>query len=151
MKPAAAFLFFLLFLAGFALVNLRSMQSESERLVEAPADLLGPEWRPTHLGEMRMDAESPAFLLFAEGGDLSGNAGCNGLFGTWTLSSGQLIIGQVGATRMACPEPANSLEIAFLEQLEAVRSATRTRNRLVLHDESASAVLRFVATEETGQ
>lgn len=143
MKPAAAFLFFLLFLAGIALVNLRSMRPEGDMPVRDPTQLIGPAWRSTHLGEMRMAADSPAFIQFDADGRVSGNAGCNRFFGDWKLSAGILEFGQLGMTRMGCPEPANSLEIAFLEQLGQVRSAVRAGNRLGMADEAGRTVMQF--------
>ena len=143
MRPAAAFLFFLLFLAGIALVNLRSMQGNTESPVLEPSQLVGPNWRSTHLGEMRMDADTTAFIRFDSDGTVSGNAGCNRFFGNWELSAGVLELGQLGTTRMACPESANSLEIAFLEQIETVRSAARAETRLLLKDADSQPVMRF--------
>ena len=143
MRPAAAFLFFLLFLAGIALVNLRSIQPDPESPVLEPSQLIGPIWRSTHLGEMRMDDDTAAFIQFGGDGEISGNAGCNRFFGNWGLSAGILELGQLGVTRMACPEPANSLEIAFLEQIGTVRSAARAGNKLVLRDQAGQPVMRF--------
>lgn len=143
MRPAAAFLFFLLFLAGIALVNLRSMQPEAESPVLEPAQLIGPIWRSTYLGEMRMDANTPAFIQFGADGNVSGNAGCNRILGSWELSAGVLTIGELGVTRMACPEPANSLEIAFLEQVATIHSAARTGRRLALKNQAGVPVMRF--------
>ena len=143
MKPAAAFLFFLLFLAGIALVNLRSMQPDPQSTVPEQAQLAGTTWRSTHLGEMRMDEDTPAFIHFGSDGTLSGNAGCNRFSGSWVLAAAALDLGELGVTRTACPEPANSLEIAFLEQIATVRSAARSETRLVLRNEAGQPVMRF--------
>jgi len=143
MKPAAAFLFFVLFLAGIALVNLRSMRPPADTPVMTADELIGPSWRGTYLGEMPMDADSPVFIRFSDANQVAGNAGCNRFSGSWDLAEGRLSIAMLAVTRMACPEPANSLEIAFLTQLDTVRSASRAGDRLVLQNGSAQAVLQF--------
>ena len=150
MRPAAAFLFFLLFLAGIALVNLRSMQPAAESPVLEPSQLIGPTWRSTHLGEMRMDTDTRAHIFFGNDGSVSGNAGCNRFAGNWELSGGILDLGQLGVTRMGCPEPARSLETAFLEHVATVKSATRTGNRLVLKNEAGQPVMRFRGVGQPG-
>jgi heat shock protein HslJ len=52
-----------------------------------------------------------------ESGRLTGFAGCNNFSGSYTLDGGQLKIGPVASTQMACPEPGSSIETAFHKAL----------------------------------
>ena len=55
----------------------------------------------------------------------------------------------VGATRMACGEPADSFEISYLEALQNVRGADRADERLVLRDAAGEALVRFTSIERS--
>ena len=77
---------------------------------------------------------------------VAGNAGCNRFFCTASVGE-SFSLGGVGATRRACPEPANSLEFSFLEALGQVVFAARVDDRLAFKDEAGVNVLRFVAVD----
>ena len=53
-------------------------------------------------GDVRADDASAPFLVFDEGGRVSGSGGCNRLAGTYTASGEQLAFGPLATTRMAC-------------------------------------------------
>lgn len=153
MKATIGFIFFMLFLAGIALVNLRGMKDRGDAAVTSASQLTGITWRPVAIGEMRLADDNGMYLEFDADGKVHGNAGCNRFFGEYTLNQGKLIFGPLGATRMACPEPANSFELSFLDALATVVGASRVEQRLALHNEQGHAVTRFVATigNETNQ
>lgn len=74
----------------------------------------------------KWDLEEPApaqpeVTLRYEGDRFVGNAGCNQYFAPATSEGepGSLTVGAAGVTRMACPEPAMSIETRFLKQLAA--------------------------------
>ncbi len=150
MKGIIAFLFFMLFLAGIAFVNLRGMQDKTDTLVTSAEQLVVRAWRPTHFGETVVDEETSAFLQFNYDGSLTGHGGCNRVFGSYELNDSKLVFGMIGSTRMACPEPINSLEIAFIEALGNTSSALRVDNRLVLKDDQDRTILRFIAIDRVG-
>ena len=150
MKASAAFIFFLLFLAGLAFVNLYDMRGDADSIVSTPEQLAGVGWRPVRLGEMAVGDDTPMFLQFGEDGRIIGHGGCNRLFGNYRFEDGQLIFGMVGATRMACGDPADSFEIAFLEALDNTRSGARVENRLALRDAEGHTLVRFVAADRVG-
>lgn len=86
------------------------------------ADLDGSEWQ---LREVR--AAQPLNLqdvrITATFGDqrIAGHAGCNRYFADLTDDGrGQVAVGPVGATRMACPEPQMSIEQSYLGLLAQV-------------------------------
>lgn len=61
---------------------------------------------------------SSAFLIFdAKTNKLSGNSGCNNLFGNFKIEKTAISFGQIGMTRMACDETRNKLESEFAKTL----------------------------------
>ena len=147
MKGTIAFIFFMLFLAGIAFVNLRGMQGDAESIISTADQLTDVAWRPIRLGEMAIEEDTPMFLQFDPDGRIGGHAGCNRFFGGYRFDEGQLIFGMVGSTRMACGEPADSLEIAFLEALDNTRGGVRVDERLALRDANGQTLVRFLATD----
>ena len=57
----------------------------------------------------------------------------------------------VGSTRMACGEPADSFEIAFLEALDNTRGGSRVDDRLALRDANGQTLVRFLAIDRVGE
>ena len=147
MKGAIAFIFFMLFLAGIAFVNLRDIGGGAGMPVTTPEELTDVAWRPTRLGEMAIEEDTKIYLQFDNDGRIGGHAGCNRYFGGYRFDADSLIFGMVGATRMACGEPADSFEISFLEALQNTRGAIRSEDRLALQDASGETLVRFVAIE----
>jgi len=145
MKGLAAFMFFLLFLAGLALVNLRGMQEKRLEVVSSMGDIAESAWRPTHLGDMPLDENTSMFVQFNADGSVVGFAGCNQFFGQYEVEPETIKIGALGSTRKACPEPINSLEYSFLEALQASVAAIRADNQLELRDANSASLCRFVA------
>ena len=145
MKSAIGFIFFMLFLAGVAFVNLRGMQGDAGPSVSGPDRLIDAGWRPTHLGEMTLADETEMFLQFDAGGEFAGHGGCNRLFGSYGFDEGTIAIGPVGATRMACGSAIDALEITYLEALENTSRVLRVDNRLALRDANDVTLLRFIA------
>jgi heat shock protein HslJ len=86
----------------------------------APVQLEGATWRLQELpgassaGLAKLDR--PVTVRF-ESGRLSGFAGCNSFTGGYKSEGGQLKIGPVASTQMACPEPGSSIETAFHKAL----------------------------------
>jgi heat shock protein HslJ len=148
MKGAFAFIFFMLFLAGIAFVNLKGAQEQPDASAATPADISMPAWRPTHLGEMRLEDNNEMFVQFEEGGQLRGHAGCNRFSGSFELKDGSLQVGPLRSTRMACPEPAMSFEMSFMEALQAPTNASIVGNKLVLRTASDAIAIRFTAIDQ---
>lgn len=88
-------------------------------------------------------------ISFAADGKLSGQAPCNGYFGSYSGQLPALGIGALGATKMACPELA--AESALLAALQATQSAEVSEGHLFLIG-AEGLVLEFVrdpATDDT--
>lgn len=114
------------------------------------ADLEGREWKLTELG--RDDAvpdEVEITLRFAEG-RAAGRGGCNRYSaGVTGKAPGELEIGPIAATKMACPGPAGILERRFFEALSGASSYSFLAGRLVLSCNTKDGMVALVFTEST--
>ena len=118
MKAMMGFAFFLLFLAGIALVMLQGREMARQNMPGGGASMTGIEWRPTLLGADEIATDSGMFVLFAVDGSINGNGGCNNFFGSLETSNGDLSVGELGSTRMACPPEIMDREMAFMNALQ---------------------------------
>jgi len=144
MKAMIGFLFFMLFLGGLAFVNLKSSQDTENARVTSFPELTDVAWKLTHLGEMVMEKDTDIYIQFQMDGQFGGNTGCNRFFGNAEFTEA-LSFGGIGATRRACPEPANSYEYSFLEALGNTTAALRVDDRLAFRNANDQSVLRFAA------
>jgi len=96
--------------------------------------LLNEEWllREWQVGE-RAPAR-PEVTLIYQNGQFGGASGCNRYFATITEGDGpgDLSVGAVGATRMACPEAETAIEARYLDQLGEVAKFGFLLGRLAL-------------------
>ena len=84
-------------------------------------------------------------LLAFEGGNLTGNAGCNTFNSTYTVTGDVIEIGPIMSTKMACEEPMSSVEGAYLAALESVdRIAILDDGKLQLWDDGGKTTLAFL-------
>ena len=142
------FLFFMLFLAGFALVMLQGRQTTES--VEPPrvydiADLYDRRWRPTSIDGDAVPEDTDMFFRVAPDGEVDGFAGCNSFFGTMEEADGGYKMGPFGATRKACDQPIMSREFALLRVLELSRTFNATPDDLEIVDETGAVLGTFVA------
>lgn len=119
MSRALAFLFFMLFLAGFALVMLKNMRSTGvsgpdSTIEQAASTLTGGDWS---IKTTRQGKHKTVFVRFLVDGGISGFAGCNSFFGAYVATDTVLEIGQLGATRKACPAGVMRTENRFMQAL----------------------------------
>jgi putative lipoprotein len=96
------------------------------------AALVGPTWRLTALEGQAVLAGSKVTALFTSDARVSGSAGCNGYFGRAEAASGQLSVGPLGSTLMACANDVLSQETRYLAALQAASSYTRSGDELRL-------------------
>ena len=84
-------------------------------------------------------------LLAFEGGNLTGNAGCNTFSSTYTVTGDVIEIGPVMSTKMACEEPMASVEAAYLAALESIdKVAILDDGKLQLWDDGGKTTLAFL-------
>jgi len=111
----------------------------------APAPLEGTVWRLEEItGPQSTSAAGltrPATVRF-ESGRLSGYSGCNNFSGSYRVEGGQLTVGPVASTQMACPEPGSSVEQAFHKALTGTLQYSVAGDALTLTSASG-ATLRF--------
>ncbi|HSG81387.1 MAG TPA: META domain-containing protein, partial [Gemmatimonadota bacterium] len=96
-------------------------------------DLEGVEWVLTHLTWSEPAPEQLEITIEITEGQISGSAGCNRYFGDLEESSpGQVSIGALGSTRMACPGDVMELETRYLTALANVQSYSFLAGQLAL-------------------
>ena len=132
MKAMMGFGFFLLFLAGIALVMLQGRDMARQNMPAGGAAMTGIEWRPTLLGADQIAADSGLSVLFAIDGSIKGNGGCNKFFGSLQTTDDGLSVGELGATRMACPPEIMDREMAFMKALQETTQFEMGENSLQL-------------------
>ena len=148
MKAIVGFGFFLLFLAGIALVTLQGRQMAQQNVLGGGAALTGINWRPITLGNEAIPEDSGIFVSFAVDGGIKGRGGCNNFFGSLEQTESGIQIGPLGVTRMACPPPIMNRETAFLEALQKTRDFQANDESMRLLDDEGNVLAEFVAGTE---
>jgi heat shock protein HslJ len=83
--------------------------------------------------------------LAFEGGNITGNAGCNTFSRTYTVTGDTIEIGPLMSTKMACEEPMASVEAAYLGALDTVNKvAILDDGKLQLWDDGGKTTLAFL-------
>jgi len=96
-------------------------------------DLSGVEWVLTHLSRNEPAPESSSITMVFEGGRISGSGGCNRYFAELTEASpGDIAIGEIGSTMMACPDEVMQLEARYLTVVGEVAGYSFLAGKLVL-------------------
>ena len=97
----------------------------------------------------------PEVTLAVKDGTFVGGSGCNRYFAAGKLGAmpGDVTVGAVGATRMACPEEQMAVESRFLKQLSAVRKFGFRVGQLALSYEvdGVWGVMLFDAQQPSGR
>jgi heat shock protein HslJ len=97
----------------------------------SPADLAGA-WRLVQIGTQAIPEQVVVTAEFTPG-RIAGRGGCNRYFGAIAGSgANDLRIGPLGATQMACSEPAGSTETRFLSAMGRVTGIRFMLGRLAL-------------------
>jgi heat shock protein HslJ len=81
---------------------------------------IGRDWAVTDIAGMVVPDDIDVSLRFDRAGRVAGAAGCNRWFASYDLTGEGLMIGQAGATMMACADGQMAIERAFLDALEQV-------------------------------
>ena len=98
----------------------------------AEPQLEGTRWRLVSFGYLRM-AVPDNIWIWLKGGRFEGNAGCNGLGGTYERQGSLIRFRQGPSTMRACPEM--GMETRFRRRLEEVESWEIEKGRLLLKRE----------------
>jgi heat shock protein HslJ len=129
----------------------------SEEVARAAAvPLTGTSWRLTQIGDQLVDnppGDAAAHIQLQAGNSrVTGFAGCNRMFGGYSLDGESLKFGQVGATKMACLEEGRmELESSFFDTLSRVARWKITNSTLELLDDSGRSLATFAAVPAAAQ
>lgn len=135
MKAIMGFGFFLLFLAGIALVMIQGKELARQNMPGGGASITGTTWRPTVVGAQEMPADSGLYVRFEVDGNIKGHGGCNAFFGSLKKTKDGIAVGELGSSRMACPETVMNRESAFMQALQnTVRFETGDKRLQLLGD-----------------
>jgi heat shock protein HslJ/uncharacterized membrane protein len=107
------------------------------------ATLEGVNWRLSALPGQAVPAGNGAPTARFERGRVSGFSGCNRFMGNYTVDRDRLTIGALAGSMMACPEPAMTLEKAFLAALSGAQAASVTGDRLSLTPAAGGQAVQF--------
>jgi heat shock protein HslJ len=147
MKASAGFGFFLLFLAGFALVTLKVMRDRAANAIPTVAELSASAWRPSHIGEMAVDDDSAMFVQFGADGRLTGHGGCNNFFSRYQLDDNKIHVEPIGVSRKACAPAIMSIELSFVQALQLATTVAGVDKRMAMRNDRGQATVRFDAID----
>jgi heat shock protein HslJ len=112
-------------------------------------DLDSKRWELTEINGRRVSSSKAFFELNSAQDRLSGNAGCNRMFGAVSVSGRNIDFGNLGTTKMFCSESGvMKLEADFTRALERVTRFEKTGNNLSLYARNR-LVLKFKGTAKT--
>jgi heat shock protein HslJ len=147
MKGILGFAFFLLFLAGITLVMMQGKEMARQNMPGGGVGMTGVTWRPTIVGAEELPADSGMFVQFAVDGSINGNGGCNSFFGSLQKANDGIVVGELGTSRMACPEKIMDREVAFMQALQNAVVFETGSDRLQLVD-NAGVMLADLVKED---
>ena len=117
--------------------------------------LAGTKWKVasyrTELGDVVTPlANTTLTAVFGEDGQVTGNAGCNSYFSSYTTDGSLISIGPVGSTRMYCemPEGVMEQEREYMGALGRAASYELPGAEMTLYGEDGMWIVRF---EQTGR
>lgn len=133
--------------------TLVSITSKTPIAQSGATQLEGPEWVLLSYinGEGEMTEALPGVKTTAhfQNGELNGNAGCNGYFGSYETEDLQISFGPLASTEMYCVNPAGVMdqETAYLQALERVESYSIQGNQLLFLNGSGESLLTYAIAE----
>jgi putative lipoprotein len=143
MKAMMGFAFFLLFLAGIALVMLQGRQMV--QVGGSGAELTDITWQPTMVGEETIPDDSGMYIRFEVDGSIQGHGGCNKFFGSLEKTDSGIGVGPLGGTRMACPKDIMDRETDFMAAVGKTADFQSSKDKMSLMDKDNGVLARFVA------
>ena len=144
MKGLLGFGFFLLFLAGIALVTLKGRQIGQIGASGSGAEITGIRWRPVAVGDDAMPDDSGMFLQFEVDGSIKGHGGCNGFFGSLQKTESGIGVGALVVTEKACRRTVMSRENTFLSAVQETTNFESGSDSMRLLDKDDEVLAEFV-------
>lgn len=110
-----------------------------------PSASLAGSWKLTSYGPANAPtpavADAEAGLTFKEDGTLTGNSGCNGFGGSYTVDGDQVTFKDIVSTLMACDDPRMAQEEAVHKVLADTATFKIEGNTLTLTNNDMMLVL----------
>lgn len=126
----------------FASLSLFLLACTVKTTIPNGGDMLGGEFVVESFRDYVDPIKSPTILFDSAADKISGFAGCNKYFGTFADQGGELQIGRLGSTQMACMEDGIlKMEHVFLSTLPTAKSYSLDGERLRLYDGSGELVV----------
>ena len=147
MKATIGFGFFLLFLAGLALVMLQGREMARQNVPGGGAAITGKNWQPTVIAGRRTPGDIKMFVHFAVDGSVNGNAGCNQFSGSLESTENGVSMGRLAATRKACPPAEMELEATFMNALQSTAGFELSLGTLQLLDEQGDLLAELIVAD----
>ena len=134
------------FVAIIGLLSLHSCASQAESNQTLNLDLSG-NWTLLHIhesSETTVDEgfpnKKPNLILEAISKKVTGNSGCNQLFGSFTTQQNRISFEGMGMTKMYCE---GVKENEYVDLINKVKTYTIIDNQLILMDEEGTQLLKY--------
>jgi putative lipoprotein len=130
-------------------ISLAISACTAQPTAEPSASLIGA-WTLTSFGTV--DSQTPALsdveagVTFSEDGTLTGDSGCNGFGGNYTVQGNQITFSEIVSTLMLCDEPIMEQEEAVYQVLTDTASFQIEGNRLTLTNNDRMLVFTTIAS-----
>lgn len=111
--------------------------------------LTGKIWVLVSLGGKAPVKGTELTSAFTAAGRTSGSAGCNRYSGTYRTSGSTIRISRLATTQMACADPVQRQETAFLKALSRTRSYVVSGGKLTLRSATGQGLATFRAQTQT--
>ncbi|MCB1845639.1 MAG: META domain-containing protein [Halioglobus sp.] len=147
MKGSAAFAFFLLFLAGFALVNLRSVGNRKAQVQTAPtlAALTDTDWRLLEFAQANGETGVDIRMRFNDDMRLAVDGACNRFTADFEFNGGKFHAGPLAGTKRLCADEAMQADKSLLEVLAQTEGLALREDKLSLQAGDGSVLANFTA------
>ncbi|QFU21454.1 META domain-containing protein [Shewanella eurypsychrophilus] len=122
------------FIIATSLLGLTACQSTTETPMSSKGLALTGTWHIEAIKGQPVIDYSPAQLIFAEEGKLSGNNSCNSFFGKYTLTEDALTLSPAGSTMKACVDALMDQEQRVMSAMPKVVSGQISKGKLLLKD-----------------
>ena len=127
------------FVISAALIGLTACQSSDVAQVQ-DIELQGT-WNIEVVADKPVIDYSPAQLIFAEEGNLSGNNSCNNFFGSYTIDGDNVRLMPAGNTMKACVDALMDQEQRVMTAMPEVTNASLAKGKLLLKDAKGNTQL----------
>lgn len=109
------------------------------KIASSDGSELMKEWKVLKLKGLEQIASAPSLVFHEKDNRLTGFAGCNNYFSTYTISGKEIKFDKTGSTRKLCPDM--SVEDTFFKLLPEVARYEVVKKELYLYDKSDTVLI----------